>query len=72
MAARRHYSSNEKTGQGNVEPVNEIAVDEQQQDRHELADAFSQESEMLAKLQAKEQEVIDLTVRISTTLFNNK
>jgi molecular chaperone GrpE len=57
MVARRHYSSSEsKTDEGKEEPVKEEVVEEQVE-----AEAVSPE---LTKLQAKEEEVLDLTVRI--------
>jgi hypothetical protein len=57
VAARRYYSSDNKTG----EPVKESDAEEQGQEDQETK--TSPESEMLKKLQAKEQEVVDLTVR---------
>jgi hypothetical protein len=56
MAARRHYSSENKTDEGKEEPVKEEVVEEQVE-----AEAVPPE---LTKLQAKEEEVLDLTVRI--------
>jgi molecular chaperone GrpE len=56
MVARRHYSSESKTDEGKEEPVKEEVVEEQVE-----AEAVSPE---LTKLQAKEEEVLDLTVRI--------
>jgi len=61
MAARRHYSSDDRTG----EPVKEWDAEEEGQEEQEnKTDTLSPESEMLKKLQAKEQEVVDLTGRL--------
>jgi len=56
MAARRHYSSENKTDEGKEEPVKEEVVEEQVE-----AEAVPPE---LTKLQAKEEEVLDLTSRL--------
>jgi len=56
MVARRHYSSESKTDEGKEEPVKEEVVEEQVE-----AEAVSPE---LTKLQAKEEEVLDLTSRL--------
>jgi hypothetical protein len=58
LAARRHYSSDSKIEDGTEQPAKEEAV------VREGEDASSPESALLTKLQAKEQEIVDLTVRI--------
>jgi len=58
VAARRYYSSDNKTGG----PVKEWDAEEQGQEEQETK--TSPESERLKKLQAKEQEVVDLTGRL--------
>jgi hypothetical protein len=68
MAARRHYSSGGKASEGNWEPSKEEKRQEQQE-------PTLSESDLFAKLQAKEQEVVDLTVRITLPLrspFSNE
>jgi hypothetical protein len=57
MTARRHYSSDDKTGKGTEEPVKENAEGQEEDPRTDA------EPQLLTKLQAKEQEVVDLTVR---------
>jgi len=57
MAARRHYSSGGKASEGNWEPSKEEKRQEQQE-------PTLSESDLFAKLQAKEQEVVDLTGRL--------
>jgi len=57
MATRRHYSSDGKAGEG-TESVKEEA------EKAAKTDAPSPESELVAKLEAKEQEVVDMTGRL--------
>jgi hypothetical protein len=54
--ARRHYSSDGKTGEGKAEPAEEGAEEEPEPE--------------LTKLQAKDEEILDLTVRISRSSGN--